>query len=70
MSYENAPAMVAEWFQASACGMEGCVQVARVEQVLMRDSKNPDGPVLAFTVPEVRAFADGVKKGEFDELLR
>jgi hypothetical protein len=33
---------------------------------LMRDSKNPDGPVLAFTPEEWEAFTLGVKDGEFD----
>ena len=36
--------------------------------ILMRDSKNPDGPVLAFTEAEWRAFIAGVKDGEFDDL--
>ncbi len=36
--------------------------------ILMRDSKNPDGPVLAFTEAEWRAFVAGVKDGEFDDL--
>jgi hypothetical protein len=33
---------------------------------LMRDSKNPDSPVLAFTPAEWEAFVLGVKDGEFD----
>ncbi len=33
---------------------------------LMRDSKDPDGPVLAFTPAEWEAFVLGVKDGEFD----
>jgi hypothetical protein len=33
---------------------------------LMRDAKNPDGPVLAFTPAEWEAFVLGVKDGEFD----
>jgi hypothetical protein len=33
---------------------------------LMRDSKKPDGPVLAFTPEEWEAFTLGVKDGEFD----
>jgi len=36
--------------------------------ILMRDAKNPDGPVLAFTEAEWRAFIAGVKDGEFDDL--
>ena len=33
---------------------------------LMRDSKDPDGPKLAFTTSEWDAFIKGVKDGEFD----
>jgi hypothetical protein len=33
---------------------------------LMRDSRKPDGPVLAFTPAEWEAFILGVKDGEFD----
>jgi hypothetical protein len=36
--------------------------------ILMSDAKNPDGPVLAFTEAEWRAFIAGVKDGEFDDL--
>ncbi|MEU8194998.1 DUF397 domain-containing protein [Microbispora amethystogenes] len=35
---------------------------------LVRDSKNPDGPILAFTPSEWDAFVGGVKDGEFDDL--
>ncbi len=31
----------------------------------LRDSKNPDGPVLLFTAFEWECFLDGVDKGEF-----
>jgi hypothetical protein len=37
--------------------------------IVMRDSKNPDGPVLYFTEAEWDAFIGGVKDGEFDDLL-
>jgi hypothetical protein len=33
----------------------------------VRDSKNPDGPVLTFTTREWKAFREGVKGGEFDQ---
>jgi hypothetical protein len=35
----------------------------------MRDSKDPDGPVLMYTPAEWHAFLDGVKKGEFDDIF-
>jgi len=36
------------------------------EGALVRDSKDPSGPTLAFNTGEWEAFLDGVKKGEFD----
>ena len=35
---------------------------------LLRDSKDPDGPKLAFTAAEWDAFIRGAKDGEFDTL--
>jgi hypothetical protein len=32
----------------------------------VRDSKDPQGPVLLFTPDEWRAFVGGVRNGEFD----
>lgn len=37
--------------------------------VVMRDGKRPNGPVLYFTEAEWEAFVEGVKNGEFDDLL-
>lgn len=37
--------------------------------VVMRDSNRPDGPVLYFTEAEWEAFVEGVKDGEFDDML-
>ncbi len=54
----------------SACEGGGtCVEVADDGgRVLFRDSKDPQGPVLVFTVEEWDAFAEAVKKGEFDDI--
>jgi hypothetical protein len=44
-----------------------CVEVADVpDGMLVRDSKNPTGPVLEFNRLEWIAFIEGVKNGEFD----
>ena len=37
--------------------------------ILIRDSKDPSGPVLAFNEAEWTAFIAGVKDGEFDNML-
>jgi hypothetical protein len=46
---------------------EGCVEyaVAR-ETVAIRDSKDPDGPILTFSHDSWRAFVEAIKSGEFD----
>lgn len=60
----------AKWHKSSRSNGGGggnCVEVAGLpDQVLMRDSKDPTGPVLAFTRPEWSAFLVGVRAGEFD----
>jgi Domain of unknown function (DUF397) len=66
----------ATWRKSSYSGGNGgaCVEV-RVEPgskegsdyvVTMRDSKDPNGPVLTFTPDEWRAFTLGIQDGEFD----
>lgn len=46
---------------------DGCVEAARGDEaVLLRDSKDPQSPILSFTRDEWAAFVLGVKAGEFD----
>jgi hypothetical protein len=56
----------ATWLRAGAD--DGSVEVAMLAAgyVALRDSKNPDGPVLIFTPSEWTAFTAGVHDGEFD----
>jgi Domain of unknown function (DUF397) len=58
------------WRKASYSTSNGgnCIEVAVVppSAVAVRDSKDPDGPKLAFTPDDWRAFVAGVKAGEFD----
>jgi hypothetical protein len=60
----------ADWHKASYSSTNGgaCVEVAGNLPgiVAVRDSKDPDGPVLAFSLAEWRAFAAGVKTGGYD----
>lgn len=61
---DNASAL---WFKSSASNPDNCVEVRFVENgVQLRDSKDPCGPVLAFTAREWQAFLDGVQLHEFD----
>lgn len=55
------------WKKSSASNSSGnCVQMALVDnEVWVRDSKHPEGPVLKFTGPEWEAFVAGVKDDQF-----
>jgi hypothetical protein len=65
----NATKLVgADWRKSSRSDMSGpnCVEVAVVGQaVAVRDSKDPDGPILVFSVHDWTAFIDGAKNDEF-----
>jgi hypothetical protein len=55
------------WRRAGRCETGACVEVAHVgDDYVIRDSKNPQGPRLTFTMAEWAAFATGVRTGEFD----
>jgi hypothetical protein len=52
----------------ASSGTGNCVEVRTCDcdEILVRDSKDPDGPFLNYTRDEWLAFLDGAKKGEFD----
>lgn len=57
------------WRKSSRSNATGgnCVEVATTERVvLVRDSKDPDGPVLTFSSDQWSAFIDATRSGEFD----
>jgi hypothetical protein len=60
------------WRKSARSGNQGnCVEVAanllpHTGEILVRDSKNPDGAVLTFTEAEWKAFIGGVHDGEFE----
>lgn len=59
----------AEWKTSSRSGGNGnCVEAALnlPEVVAVRDTKNRDGAVLAFSRAEWLAFIAGIKGNEFD----
>ena len=59
-----------KWRKSTRSNAGGdCVEVAtNVDGVVaVRDSKDPSGSVLTFTVAEWRAFIEGAKVGEFDD---
>jgi hypothetical protein len=59
------------WIKATKSNdASNCVELRRNGDVVeLRDSKNPDGPILTFTGSELDAFADGASKGEFTHLF-
>ena len=56
-----------EWRKSSfSASTDACVQVSMREDVLVRDSKDPSGPVLRFNSREWTSFLLAVRNGEFD----
>jgi hypothetical protein len=60
------------WIKAQASTYNGaCIEVASAGgKIAMRDSKDPNGPVLVYTHAEFSAFIDGARNGEFNGLLQ
>ena len=60
------------WRRSRFCESSTCVEAAAVgDDIVVRDSKTPDGPILRFNRAEWDAFVAGVRCGEFDvESLR
>lgn len=60
----------AKWRKSSRSNANGgaCVEVARnlPGAVAVRDSKDPDGPTLAFAADQWQAFTARVKSSHFD----
>ena len=58
------------WLTALSCESGACVEVAANQNtILIRNSRQPDGPLIEYTPEEWHAFVSGVKKGDFDNLL-
>ncbi len=53
------------WIKSSASGANGaCVEMAKAQEMtLVRDSKDPSGPVLAFSMAEWTAFMIDFRAG-------
>ena len=49
-----------------------CVEMAELPGgggIAVRNSRDPDGPALIYTVDEIAAFLAGARDGEFDNLV-
>jgi Domain of unknown function (DUF397) len=54
----------AAWRKSSYTGNKNCVELAHLPGLVgVRDSKDPDGPVLVFTAREMRGLLDRLKAG-------
>lgn len=66
---QNPDASLLVWRKSSKSGNNGgqCVETADLPGGgrAVRDSKDPDGPVLVFPVGEWSAFVEGVRAGEY-----
>jgi hypothetical protein len=56
------------WRKSSySADTSNCVEVAEMQHGrAVRDSKDPDGPVLSYTMESWRDFIAGVRQGLFD----
>jgi hypothetical protein len=74
-SYNGVPAgdlPGARWRKSGRSSAQGnCVETAKLsgDEVAVRNSRHAEGPALIFSQAEVRAFLEGVKDGDFDDLL-
>lgn len=60
------------WRTSSTSDPTGeCVEFAVLDggDVAVRNSRDPQGPVLVYTPAEISAFVHGVKAGEFDDMV-
>jgi hypothetical protein len=57
------------WHAALACNGGACIRVAPLgNNILIGDSKNPNGPILTYNRSEWHAFVTGIRQGDFDGL--
>lgn len=61
---------VTPWEKSTYSNTGDCVELRRNGDVIeLRDSKDPDGPVLRYTTSELAAFLKGATDGQFNHLI-
>jgi Domain of unknown function (DUF397) len=60
------------WQKSSFSANNNCVEMAQLTsgEIAVRNSRDPDGPVLVYTRGEVEALILGARNGDFDDLIR
>lgn len=74
--YENgvsaARLVGAAWQKSRHSNPSGnCVELARLPggSIALRNSRDPEGPALVYTLDEIAVFLLGAKDGEFDAMV-
>jgi len=60
------------WQKSRRSNSQGnCVEMAQLPggDIAVRNSRFPDGPALVYTRAEIEALLNGVKDGDFDNLI-
>jgi hypothetical protein len=67
MSLSNLEVSGLQWRKARRSANNGaCVEVApAIGQILIRDSRDPEGPLLSYSIVAFRSFLDSTKKDAF-----
>jgi hypothetical protein len=71
MTMDRGKGLERPWVKASrSTSGTNCVELRRgaVGGIDVRDSKDPDGPVLSFSTAQFTAWLDGAGSGEFTPL--
>jgi hypothetical protein len=61
------------WQKSRYSNSQGsCVEMALLPggDIAVRNSRDPDGPMLIYTQAEIQALLQGAKDGDFDNLLQ
>jgi Domain of unknown function (DUF397) len=62
----------AQWQKSRRSNSQGnCVEMAELPggSIAVRNSRDPEGPALIYTRPEIEALILGAKDGDFDNLI-
>lgn len=68
----HSPSSTVRWRKSTASNPSGnCVELAELAggDVAVRNSRHPAGPTIVYTRAEMAAFLQGVRSGEFDDLV-